>query len=132
MERTYFGICRCILLSMERSNTIQKKSMTSPDETRSFEKGKIESTKVARTDISRTYFEPDWTFERCVKPIVKTESCQIPHTTYVISGRIGARLNDGLEEEFGLGDVGYVPSGHNAWVVGDEPFAAVDFTCTET
>lgn len=113
---------------MERSDAIQKKSMSSPDETRSFEKGKIESAKLANTSISRTYFEPGWTWERCVKPIVKTDSCQIPHTTYVISGRIRVRMNDGLEEEFGPGDVGYVPPGHNAWVVGDEPFVAVDFT----
>jgi hypothetical protein len=37
-------------------------------------------------------------------------------------------MNDGIEEEFGLGDVGYVPPGHNAWVIGAEPFESVDFT----
>jgi hypothetical protein len=31
---------------METSNSMQKKSMTSPDETRTFEKGKIEFAKV--------------------------------------------------------------------------------------
>jgi len=35
-------------------------------------------------------------------------------------------------EEFGPGDIGYIPPGHNAWVVGDEPFVGVDFTGMET
>jgi hypothetical protein len=35
------------------------------------------------------------------------------------AGRIRVRMDDGSEEEFGPGDTGYVPPGHNAWVVGD-------------
>jgi len=38
------------------------------------------------------------------------------------------RMDDGSEEEFGPGDVGYVPPGHNAWVVGNEPVVGIDFT----
>jgi hypothetical protein len=36
-------------------------------------------------------------------------------------------MDDGAEEEFGPGDVGYVPPGHNAWIVGNEPYVAVEF-----
>jgi uncharacterized cupin superfamily protein len=39
--------------------------------------------------------------------------CQAPHTQYIISGRIRVRMDDGEEEEFGSGDVGVVPPGHN-------------------
>jgi hypothetical protein len=116
---------------METSNRMQKKSMTSPDETRTFEKGKIEFAKVGNTSIGRAYFEPGWSWEKCVKPIVNTNSCEVPHTMYVVSGRIRARMDDGSEEGFGPGDVGYVPPGHNAWVVGDEPFIAIDVTGME-
>ena len=38
------------------------------------------------------------------------------------------RMDDGTEREFGPGEVSYVPPGHDAWVVGNEPFVAVDFT----
>lgn len=69
---------------MGTSNKIQKKTLTSPDETRTFEKGKIELAKVGDTSFGRAYFEPGWSWEKCVKPIVKTDSCQAPHTTYVI------------------------------------------------
>jgi hypothetical protein len=117
---------------METSNKIQKKTMTSPDETRTFEKGKVEFAKVGNISIGRASFDPGWSWEKCVKPIVKTESCQAPHTTYVISGKMRIRMDDGSEEEFGPGDIGYVPPGHNAWVVGDEQFVGIDFTGMET
>ena len=34
-------------------------------------------------------------------------------------------MNDGSEEEFGPGDVGYVAPGHNPW---NDPCVAIDFT----
>jgi mannose-6-phosphate isomerase-like protein (cupin superfamily) len=37
-------------------------------------------------------------------------------------------MDDGAEEEFGRGDVLYVPPGHNAWVVSNEPLVDIDFT----
>ena len=37
-------------------------------------------------------------------------------------------IDDGTEEEFGPGDVAVIPSGHNAWVVGDEVLVGIDFT----
>jgi hypothetical protein len=107
--------------------------LTSPAETRSFDKGKVETAKVGNTSIGRGYFEPGWSWEKCVKPIVNTNSCEVSHTTYIISGRIRFRMDDGSEEEYGPGDIGYVLPGHNAWVVGNEQFVvAVDFTGAET
>jgi uncharacterized RmlC-like cupin family protein len=119
-----------VLLSIYLTTTakMQKKSMKSPDETRSFDKGKVELANIGDTSIGRAYFEPGWSWEKCVKPLAKTESCQAPHTQYIISGRIRIRMDDGSEEEYGPGDVGYVPPGHNAWVVGNEPLVAIDFT----
>jgi mannose-6-phosphate isomerase-like protein (cupin superfamily) len=108
---------------------MQKKSMNSPDETRSFDKGKIELTTLSNgVAIGRASVEPGWSWEKCIKPIVKTESCQVPHTGYMISGRMRVKMDDGSEEEFGPGDVGHIPPGHNAWVVGNEPVVAIDFT----
>ena len=61
------------------------------------------------TSLGRAYFEPGWSREKCVKPIAKTETCQAPHTTYVTSGKLRVRMDDGSKEKFGPGDVGYVP-----------------------
>lgn len=45
---------------------------------------------------------------------------------YQISGRMHVVMDDGSEAEFGPGDVGLIPPGHDAWVVGNEPVVAVD------
>ena len=52
---------------------------------------------------------------------------EAPHTQYMISGHIKVVMDDGSEEQFGPGDTAVIPSGHNAWVVGDEPVVAIDF-----
>ncbi len=36
-------------------------------------------------------------------------------------------MDDGSEAEFGPGDVGSIPPGHDAWIIGDEPFMSIDF-----
>ena len=105
-----------------------KKNTNQPDETRRFDKGRIDITNVGDTSIGRATMEPGWKWSTSVKPIVKTESCQINHTMYVISGRMHVRMDDGSEQEFGPGDTGIVPPGHDAWVVGNEPFVGIDFT----
>jgi mannose-6-phosphate isomerase-like protein (cupin superfamily) len=106
---------------------MQKKNMNSPDETRTFDKGKLEVTKIGDTSIGKMYLEPGWSWEKCIKPIVKTQSCQASHTQFVISGRIRIKMNDGNEEEYGPGDLAYIPPGHKSWVVGDDPYTGVEF-----
>ncbi len=36
-------------------------------------------------------------------------------------------MDDGSEAEFGPGDVGSIPPGHDVWIVGNEPFICIDF-----
>jgi mannose-6-phosphate isomerase-like protein (cupin superfamily) len=94
---------------------MQKKNLdTSPDEVRKFENGKIELVNFGDVTIGRAVLEPGWSWEKCVKPLVKTESCQAPHTQYIISGKIKIVMDDGTEEEFGPGDAAVIPPGHNA------------------
>ncbi len=107
---------------------IQKKSIRSPEETRTFPKGKVDLVKLEGATFGLATFEPGWKWSESVKPIVKTESCQASHTSYHLSGRLHVKMNDGTEKEFGPGDIGVVPPGHDAWVVGSEPVVALDIT----
>ena len=75
----------------------------------------------------RAIFEPGWKWSESVKPIAGTDSCQVAHMGYQISGRMKVRMDDGSEQEFGPGDAGVIPPGHDAWVVGDEPVVFIDF-----
>lgn len=112
------------------SAKIFAKSFSSPDEVRTFEKGKIEIINFpdSGVTIGRGTLEPGWSWEKCIKPLVNTDSCQAPHTSYIISGRIKTKLDDGTEIEGGPGDTAVIPPGHNSWVVGDEPCVMIDFT----
>jgi uncharacterized RmlC-like cupin family protein len=99
-----------------------------PDDVRKFTNGKVELANLGDVTIGRITLDPGWKWSNDVKPIVNTSSCELPHTQYVISGRLRVRMDDGTEQECGPGEALYVPPGHDAWVVGNEPFVAVDFT----
>ena len=110
------------------SEHLQRRNLDSPDETRTFENGKTEVVKLGNFTASRLVLEPGWRWSENVKPIAGTDSCQVLHTGYHVSGRLHVRLDDGTEEEFGPGDAYVIPPGHDAWVVGDEPVISVDMS----
>lgn len=101
--------------------TIEKRSLNRPDETTNLEKLKVELIKIGGLTLQRVTAEPGWQWSKHLKPVVKTESCQKHHFVYLISGKVHTRMNDGIEEEFGPGEVGVIPPGHDGWVVGKEP-----------
>ena len=101
---------------------IEKKSFDSPDDImKTAENVKVEVITVGGFKLKRVTAQPGWQWSKNLKPVVKTESCEIHHLLYVISGRLHARMNDGKEAEYGPGDVGVVPPGHDGWTVGNEP-----------
>lgn len=97
-------------------------------ETRKFEHGMVQLVKVGSATIGRARFEPGWRWSNDVKPIAGTDSCMVHHTGYVISGRLHIVMNDGSEFEIGPGDANDIQPGHDAWVVGDEPYVGLDFS----
>jgi uncharacterized cupin superfamily protein len=106
--------------------------MDAPDDTRNFDKGKMDIASIGETSFGRFRLEPGWQWSKSVKPIVKTESCQQHHTGYIISGKMKVRMDDGSEMEVGPGDFTVIPPGHDAWTIGSEPCVGVDFTGAKT
>ena len=105
----------------------EHKTFTKPDEIREFPHGRAEILKLADGEIGRLVFQPGWRWSKDVKPLVKTESCEAPHYQYHVAGRLAIKMDDGTELVAGPGDVTSLPSGHDAWVVGDEPVVVVDW-----
>jgi hypothetical protein len=105
---------------------MQKRNMLSPDETRIFDQGKLELVTMGGITFGRATLQPGWRWATSVKPLAKTKSCEAPHLQYHVSGRLHVVMDDGSEDEFGPGDVSLLPSGHDAWVVGDEPVVVID------
>ena len=106
-----------------------RKSLDSPEEVRKFEgdTGQLELVNLDAGPVGRATFQPGWKWSEHVRPIAKTDSCEAPHFQYHVNGRLAILMDDGTEFIAGPGDVTSLPSGHDAWVVGDEPVVVVDW-----
>ena len=112
--------------------TLETRSLDTPDETRKFENGGLSLVTVDGNTVGRAVFEPGWRWSNDVKPIAGTDSCQVAHLGYCVSGRMRVVMDDGTEGEVGPGDVMVVSPGHDAWTVGDEPCVLVDWAGSNT
>ena len=105
---------------------LEAKNFDSPDETRTFKRGRMDLVTMGGTTIGRGVFEPGWRWSESVKPIVGTDTCQVAHTGYVISGHMHVVMDDGNEGDAGPGDAFLIAPGHDAWIVGDKPCVFLD------
>jgi len=106
---------------------LQVKSLNEPNEVRTFDKGRLELVTIGNAVIGRATFQPGWKWSESVKPLVNTKSCEAPHFQYHLSGTLRVLMDDGTQVDLKAGDVSLLPSGHDAWVIGDEPVTVVDF-----
>jgi mannose-6-phosphate isomerase-like protein (cupin superfamily) len=105
---------------------MQKKNFSSPDEVKNLPKTKIETINVGDSPLIQITYEPGWKWSENVKPVVKTESCQVRHILYALSGRLMVVMSNGDKVELAPNDIIKIAPGHDAWVVGDEAFVALD------
>ena len=103
------------------------KSLDSPDERRAPEKTQVGVNYLGEYTIGRMTMEPGWSWSECIKPIVHTESCQLLHVGYCVSGALELVLNDGTRATIKAGDSYTIPPGHDASVVGEEAFVGIEF-----
>ncbi len=105
---------------------LDSKSHDTPDELRSPSKTRVEVVHLPGYTIGRYNFEPGWRWSECVKPVVKTDLCQVSHVGHVVSGRLTVQMRDGTQRSIGAGDSYTIPPGHDAWVEGDAPFVSIE------
>jgi hypothetical protein len=106
---------------------MEVKSLNKPEEVRTFDKGKLELVKIGGATVGRATFQPGWKWSESLQPLVKTKSCEAPHFQYHVAGTLRVRMDDGSEADCKAGDISLLPTGHDAWVVGNEAVVVVDF-----
>ena len=106
---------------------LASRSFSASDDVRTFDKGRMEVLTLDGATVGRATFSPGWKWSDCVKPVAGTDSCQVAHLGYVVSGRMHVVMDDGTEGEADPGDFVRIAPGHDAWIVGDEPCVFVDF-----
>jgi hypothetical protein len=106
---------------------VEARDFSAPDETRKPDKTVIELVGIGGGQIGRYTFQPGWRWSECIKPIVNTDSCQVEHIGYVISGTLHVKHDDGTETDVSAGEVYRIAPGHDAWNTGQEAVVAVEF-----
>lgn len=103
----------------------------SPDEVRTFPKGRFEIVRLGGMTIGRATYQPGWRWSVDVGATIGAVSCQVEHVGLVVSGCATAAMEDGTIYEMRAGDLFYVPPGHDSWVVGNEPYVSLHFLGAE-
>jgi class 3 adenylate cyclase len=111
---------------------LQRRRFSEPSAVRRFPRGRIDVVELDDNVVGRMTYEPGWRWSTDIKPIAGTERCQNHHLGITLQGRLRVEMPDGTELEVGPGEVFEFPPGHDAWVVGDEPWVSVDFLAMRT
>src|SRR5207244_10936847 len=90
---------------------VEKKSLEAPDDTRTFDKGRVEVVNIGGGSVGRYNFEPGGKGSDHVKPLAGTELCQSAHFAYQSTGRLHVEMAAGREFECGSGDASTIPAG---------------------
>src|SRR6476659_7032517 len=75
----------------------EHKNFADADEVREFPNGGAQILNIGGGQVGRYVFEPGWRWSNDVQPIAHTDSCQVPHFQYHLSGRLAIRMDDGTE-----------------------------------
>ena len=106
---------------------LQRKSFANSTDVRAFGRGRFDVVDLDETAVGRIEFKPGWRWSIDVKPHVASASCQFRHLGAVISGVLHVMTDEGVEMEIRGGDAYEIPPGHDSWVIGDEPWVAIEF-----
>lgn len=99
----------------------ESKSLSKSGDVRAFDKGRMDVVKVGGMSIGRGTFGPGWKWSESVQPLVGTDSCELSHVGFVVSGSMRIVMDEGEEFDIKAGEAIHIGPGHDAWTLGDEP-----------
>jgi class 3 adenylate cyclase len=103
------------------------KRFDEPDEVISHPKLKGQIVVLGETYVGRYVHQPGWRWSQDMRPLVGTPSCQYHHQGIVLSGYVQVMTDEGVERVIGPGEAFDIPPGHDASVIGEEPFVSIEF-----
>lgn len=105
---------------------LQVKYFDEPDEARRTPRAAFQMLHLDEVVIGHATFEPGWRWSIDLGPLMGASSCPIHHLGFVVSGVCHVVMDDGEELDLSPGGVYQIPPGHDAWVVGDEPWVTIE------
>lgn len=108
-------------------DTLQVAGFDEAEKGEEFERGRRDTVRIGGQGVMRMSMRPGWRWSEHLRPIAGTDTCMMTHSFYLVSGTLHCRMEDGTEREIGAGEIAFVPPGHDAWVVGEEPVTLIDW-----
>jgi class 3 adenylate cyclase len=106
---------------------LQARSFATPDEVRTAHRVRFETVGLEDATVGYCTFEPGWRWSTDIGPLMGATSCPIRHLGYSMSGTVRVVMDDGQMLDIGPHTVFDIPPGHDQWVIGDEPWVAVEW-----
>jgi class 3 adenylate cyclase len=111
---------------------LQRKAFSTSTDVRLLGRGRFVVVNLDETAVGRIKMDPGWRWSVDAAPKLGTPSCQVRHLGAALSGALHVLTDDGTEMEIRPGDAYEIPPGHDAWVVGDAPYEAIEFASART
>jgi class 3 adenylate cyclase len=106
---------------------LQYRKFGDADDAREVPFGRLETYDMGEMRIGRSILQPGWRWSESIKAIARTELCEYHHIGISVSGSCQIRMREGAELLIEPGQFYEVPPGHDAWVIGDEPWVTIDW-----
>lgn len=81
----------------------------------------IEIVRLGDHAQGRFTLQPGWRWSGGIKPVVKTDNCQVAHVGHAVSGRLAIPIRDGKRATIAPEMSYTIKPGHDAWVEGMSP-----------
>jgi class 3 adenylate cyclase len=82
---------------------------------------------LGEAHVARLVHEPGWSWAEHVQPVAGTPSCQHHHQGVVLEGQVEIETDTGARRILRAGEAFEIPPGHDARVIGDEPFVTIEY-----
>jgi class 3 adenylate cyclase len=106
---------------------LQSKRFDEPDELVKLPLVTVQVVLLGEAHVARLVHEPGWSWAEHVKPVAGTPSCQHHHQGVVLQGQVEIETDTGARRILRAGEAFEIPPGHDARVIGDEPFVTIEY-----
>ncbi len=105
---------------------LRKKNFGNPDVRRDVGRGELQVVELGDVAIGRIEYQPGWRWSEDLGRRIGTGVCEVHHIGVAISGRLVVEMRDGSTMVIEPNDAFEIPPGHDAYVLGEEPWVSID------
>ena len=87
----------------------------------------LDIARVGAGRVKRVIYPVGFRWSTHMKPVIGADFCQHAHVGFLAHGQIHVEYADGCVVELAAPQALAIETGHDAWVVGDDPAVVIEF-----